>query len=78
MQYDATGNIHGDIGSGSAWLTTAANVTWSGTQYGWNSSGWNMVTETAKSAGYAIYLNGQHAASGTLGGTPLFDSNNVL
>jgi autotransporter-associated beta strand protein len=71
MQFIKSGSnyqIHGDIGNGSSWLTTAANYT-IGTS---SLSGWNMITYTVNSSGYTIYLNGTQEASGSFSGTPEF------
>ena len=58
--------IHGDIGSGGAWLTTTADV-----QTTLTLNTWNMITYTVNSSGYSIYLNGNQIGSGTYTGTPL-------
>jgi autotransporter-associated beta strand protein len=62
-----TYELHGDIGTGSGWLSTAANYTLPGAL-----SGWNMITYAVSSSGYTIYVNGAAVASASLGGTPLF------
>jgi autotransporter-associated beta strand protein len=59
--------LHGDIGTGAAWLTITADYHLPGPL-----SGWNMITYTVNSSGYSIYVNGAQAASGTYSGTPLF------
>ena len=71
LQYSnnsGTYSLHSDIGSGASWLNNAANYTLPGAL-----TGWNMVTCTVSSSGYAIYLDGNQVSSGTTGGgTPLF------
>jgi fibronectin-binding autotransporter adhesin len=62
--------LHGDIGTGSAWLTTAANYNLSGPL-----SGWNMITYAVNSSGYSIYVNGAQEATGNYIGTPLLASS---
>ena len=62
--------LHADIGSGSGWLDTTANYVLPGPL-----TGWNMITYTANSSGYSIYVNGTAVvanAAYTTGGTPLF------
>ncbi len=66
LQVNSAG-LHSDIGSGSAFLTSAANSTIS------LGSGWNMITEAVNTGGYAIYVNGALVSSGTMtAGTPAF------
>ena len=62
-----TYELHGDIGTGSSWLSTNANYILPSAL-----SGWNMITYAVSSSGYTIYLNGAAVASGSLSGTPLF------
>jgi fibronectin-binding autotransporter adhesin len=67
LQVNSAG-LHGDIGTGTAYLTTSANSTIS------LGSGWNMITEVVNTTGYAIYVNGSLAPGGTgsFSGTPAF------
>ena len=59
--------LHSDIGNGTSFLTSAANSEIS------LGSGWNMITESVNSGGYAIYVNGAMVSSGTMtAGTPAF------
>ena len=60
--------LHADIGTGSAWLNTAANSSTFGAL-----SGWNMVTYVVNSMAdtYSIYLNGASVGGGTFSGTAL-------
>ncbi|MCL4207729.1 MAG: autotransporter-associated beta strand repeat-containing protein, partial [Pirellulaceae bacterium] len=62
-----TFRLHADIGTGSSWLTTAADYTLPNAL-----SGWNMITYTVNSTGYKIYINGTQVSTGTFTGTPLF------
>jgi len=67
IQLTNAGGLHGDIGNGSGgWLTTSANAN---VVLGTNT--WNMVTYSANSSGYSIYVNGKLVANGSYSGTPL-------
>jgi gliding motility-associated-like protein len=66
MQIMNGNTIHGDIGSGSAWLTTAANAT-----FNYNAGQWIHIAYAVTPAGYSIYANGNLVGSGSFSGTPL-------
>lgn len=66
--------VHSDIGTGSAWLSTAADA--STTIF---TGVWYHVVYVATSSGYTIYLTGVSIGSGSLIDTPLLcDSNHQL
>jgi hypothetical protein len=66
--------IHGDIGNGSGWLTTAADAAFN---YAVNT--WLHIAYVVTPAGYKIYANGNQVGSGTFTGTPmLFNSSRYL
>jgi hypothetical protein len=74
IQLTSTG-LHGDIGTGSSWLTITADE--SSTPLPLNS--WSHVVYTVTTSGYTIYVNGIAVASGTYSGTPLlFDSTHHI
>jgi hypothetical protein len=60
------GGLHADIGTGSAWLTTAANVA-----YPFILGNWYHLAYAVTASGYAIYVNGVQVATGAFSGTPL-------
>lgn len=60
------GRPHGDIGTGSAWLTTGAD---SATPIEMNQ--WTHLVYVVTPSGYTIYQNGSNSASGSYSGTPL-------
>ncbi|MGK4568075.1 LamG domain-containing protein [Flavobacterium sp. 3HN19-14] len=65
--------IHGDIGNGTAWLTTTANAT-----YNYTVGTWFHVAYVVTTTGYTIYVNGNQLATGTYAGgaaTPLLLNN---
>ena len=67
LQVNSAG-LHGDIGTGSAYLTTSADATIA------LGSSWNMITVAVNTSGYAIYVNGSLVPGGTgsYSGTPVF------
>jgi len=71
MQIMSGNKIHGDIGSGSVWLTTAADAT-----FNYKTGQWIHLAYVVTPAGYSIYVNGNLVGSGTLSGTPLLMDNN--
>jgi RHS repeat-associated protein len=77
MGFDAyfTGSgLHGDIGTGTSWLTTSANANFS---YAANT--WHHVVYAVTPTGYNIYIDGSQFGAGSFTGTPLlFDSNHTL
>lgn len=66
--------IHGDIGTGSAWLTIAANAS-----YLYPLNAWLYVVYVVTATTYTIYANGVSVGSGTFSGaTPLlWDSAHI-
>jgi hypothetical protein len=72
MKYQA-GKFHGDIGTGSSWLSIAADT---GTSYSTLNT-WYHVVYVVTPTGYTIYVNGSSAGSGSWSSaTPvLFDTN---
>lgn len=54
------GRIHGDIGTGAAWLTTAADA-----NFAYNANTWYHIAYAVTSTGYSIYANGNLIGSGT-------------
>src|SRR5207247_404281 len=70
VKYETLGNvtlIHGDIGNGTAWLTTVADAT-----VILSPGAWHMVTYSVSSTGYTIFVDGGQVTSGTYNGTPAF------
>jgi hypothetical protein len=55
--------IHGDIGSGSSWITTSANAS-----YSYSANTWYDFVYAVTSSGYTIYVDGSQIGSGR--GTP--------
>jgi RHS repeat-associated protein len=69
-----SGLIHADIGSGSGWLNTSADASFS---YSVNS--WHDFVYAVSDTGYQIFADGASIGSGSFSGTPLlFDSNHIL
>ncbi len=64
--HNATG-MHGDIGNGSSFLTSAADYTTT-----LNAGDWNYVTWTGTVNAWQVYLNGALVANSTYVGTPEF------
>jgi hypothetical protein len=68
LEGGASPKLHGDIGDGSGWITTAVDYPWTFSQ-----STWYYVTETFNSIAWTIYVNGTSVATGTyLPNTPNF------
>jgi RHS repeat-associated protein len=68
------GLVHADIGSGSGWLNTSADASFS---YSVNS--WHDFVYAVSDTGYQIFADGASIGSGSFSGTPLlFDSNHIL
>jgi hypothetical protein len=65
MQRDG-GRPHGDVGTGSTWLTTGAD---SPTPLNLNQ--WTHLVYAITSNGWTIYMNGAQSAAGSFSGTPL-------
>ncbi len=66
--------IHGDIGTGSSWLTTAADASFS-----YSVGTWYHIAYVVTSSGYTIYVNGIQRGTGTFSGTPiLYNATNKL
>ncbi len=59
--------IHGDIGTGSAWITSAADASFT-----YAANAWYHVMYVVTTTGYTIYVNGSRVGSGTYSSsTPL-------
>ncbi len=59
--------IHGDIGNGSAWLTTSADAA-----FAYTANRWYLVDYVVTPTGYTIYVDGTPVGRGTYNtGTPL-------
>jgi hypothetical protein len=69
------GLIHGDIGTGTGWLTYSADAT-----YSWSQNNWYHIAYVVNSTSYNIYVNGNLVGSGTYNtATPLlYDSTHNL
>ncbi|MBP7689261.1 MAG: discoidin domain-containing protein, partial [Thermoflexales bacterium] len=66
--------IHGDIGTGTAWLTINADA-----NYTYQVGTWYHVAYAVTPTGYAIYMNGAQIGQGTFSGVPLLtDANHAL
>jgi Concanavalin A-like lectin/glucanases superfamily/Domain of unknown function (DUF5011)/Regulator of chromosome condensation (RCC1) repeat len=71
MQLNSGVGLHGDIGNGGMWLTTAADATFAYTSNQWFHAAY-VVTPT----NYLIYANGQRVGSNSFsGGTPILYNN---
>jgi hypothetical protein len=66
MQLTGGNKIHGDIGSGTTWITNTADA-----NYNYAVNQWLHVAYTVTNGGYKIYANGIEVGSGTFTGTPL-------
>jgi hypothetical protein len=74
MKFENGNLIHGDIGNGTAWLTTAADAS---SNYSVNT--WYHITYVVTTTGYQIYIDGNLEGSGNYSGTPLlFDTNHKI
>ncbi len=66
--------VHGDIGTGSSWLTTSADAAFTETL-----NIWYQITYVVGTSSYAIYEDGNQIGSGSLGGTALLaNSTHIL
>ncbi len=61
--------LHADIGTGSAWMTQAADAS-----FGYSAGKWYHIVYTLSSTGYKIYANGNQLADGSLSGAPLLNN----
>jgi RHS repeat-associated protein len=69
QSFDAklTGNgVHGDIGTGSSWLTTAADASFS-----YTTNTWHHIAYVVTTSGYKIFVDGSQIGTGTFNGNPL-------
>jgi len=66
ISLDAGKALHGDIGTGSNWLTTSANAV-----FIYNANQWYHIAYVVTPSGYNIYIDGALAGSGSFSGTPL-------
>lgn len=72
----ASPKIHGDFGTGTAWITNTADAAFT-----WTQGEWAHIVYTLDDTNdrYIIYINGTQAASGALSGTPLiYGANHIL
>jgi hypothetical protein len=79
FKFDTGHNIHGDIGDGSEWMTTGADVDTGIFSYLTNT--WYKITYAVTGDGYSIYVNGIDVKDGTYDtpGVPmLFDLSHNL
>lgn len=66
--------IHGDIGSGSGWITTVADAT-----FNYEAGQWYHLAYVVTETGYTIYADGQVIGSGTYSDVPLLiDDNHAI
>lgn len=75
MKLASGSTIHGDIGDGTAWITTGADASFSYTV-----GTWYHITYTVSSSGYIIYANGTEVGNGAFSGTPLLfnSTHNII
>src|SRR5260370_5704363 len=66
--------LHGIIGTGSSWITTNADAS-----YSYTLNTWHHVAYAVSTSGYSAYADGASRGSGTLSGTALlYDTNHTL
>jgi len=67
--------IHGDIGNGTTWMTTSADVL-----FNYSLSTWYNIGYVVTQSGYAIYINGNATATNSFpANNPIFsDANHVI
>jgi len=66
--------LHADIGTGSSWLSTQADVA-----LNYVAGQWYHIAYVVTSSGYTIYVNGAQVSSNTYSGIPLLaDQNHVM
>jgi hypothetical protein len=75
-QSETTKRIHGDIGTGTSWLTNDADVS----PFDFQPGVWYHITYVVQPGSYQIFVNGVLAASGVFGGGDplLIDENHDL
>ncbi|HRR78716.1 MAG TPA: PEP-CTERM sorting domain-containing protein [Planctomycetota bacterium] len=79
MKFSGTGSIHGDIGNGAGWLTTAADAS-----LAYTANTWYHIAYVVTPTGYNVYVHDTagtlvSSGSGSYSGTPvLLDANHVL
>ena len=75
MKFQSGNLIHGDIGSGTAWITTTANAS-----FNYSVGQWYHVVYVVTPSGYTIYVNGNQVGSGTYAtSTPLlYDATHAI
>ncbi len=63
--------IHADIGTGTAWITTTADASFT-----YSANAWYNIAYVVTTTGYTIYVNGTQVGSGSYSSTPLlWDTN---
>lgn len=67
--------IHADIGTGSSWITTAADAT-----FPYSTGTWYHIVYVVTTTGYSIYANGKLLATGSFASTTplLYNSTHTL
>lgn len=67
--------IHGDIGTGSSWITTSADAT-----FNYSTAVWYHIAYVVSSTGYTIYANGAPVATSTYASTTplLLNATHIL
>ncbi len=73
IQLTADGGLHGDIGDGTNWLSTSADVPGSSAKI--TTGNWHHIAYVVTTSGYTIYVNGIEKGRGTLSGTALLYNN---
>jgi len=73
INYPTVG-LHGDIGSGSGWINTSADIS-----YTFSTSTWYHIVATYSATTYTYYVDGSSIGSGSIGGTGLLiDTTHTL
>jgi hypothetical protein len=68
------GGVHGDIGTGSSWITTNADASFTE-----NLNTWYHIAYVVSTSSYIIYADGVQVGSGSLAGTALlWDASHIL
>jgi Concanavalin A-like lectin/glucanases superfamily/Putative metal-binding motif len=75
FKFEGGNKIHGDIGTGTAWLTTVADA-----NFNYVAGTWYHIAYVVTPTNYKIYINGVLAANVNIsGGTPLlYNSSHLL
>ena len=75
MKFQNGNSIHGDIGNGTTWITTAADAS-----FNYQLNTWYHLAYVVTPTGYTIYVNGNQVGSGSYAqNTPVFsDANHAI